>query len=116
MRAVFAHRFLDRFGSLMALRPQAAMRMADQMTIASSSTDGRENLELRRAADVITQLAWLEGFDHAVLLRHAPDPFVAWPLRRMHDCRECDEPHPGLRRWPSADGMATIVQRRPEHT
>jgi len=54
-----------------------------------------EHLELRRAADVVAitagavaddflacrvlaDLAWLERLDHAVLLRHTADPFVAF--------------------------------------
>ena len=57
------------------------------------AVDIGKNLELRRAPDVISvtagavahdffarrimaNLAWLEGFDHAVLFGHAPNPFV----------------------------------------
>jgi len=58
------------------------------------AVDVRENLEFGRAADVVAvaagavahdlasidlaHLAGLVGFDHAVLLGHAADPFVAF--------------------------------------
>ena len=57
------------------------------------AVDVGEDLELRRTSDVISiaasavahdffarrvvaNLAWFERFDHAVLLGHAPNPFV----------------------------------------